>query len=146
MKTRDREFSVSFLFCIVFTRDFNMTAATALSVNVLNYEFPFCICFHFYIIDLHLGAKVKRLYSARTDGPGKSSMFEGKNIHSSPVDGKLLCSYSEKVCMQRRLNGFAFCIRHILEDKGAPFKQCQFFAKYNKSRCINPVPILEERE
>eukprot|EP00794_Sanderia_malayensis_P003249 gene3249-3730_t len=75
----------------------------------------------------------------------ESPMFEGKNIHSSPVDGKLLCSYSEKVCMQRRLNGFAFCIRHILEDRGAPFKQCQFFAKYNKSRCINPVPILEKR-
>jgi len=92
------------------------------------------------------GAKPNRIDNGRTDGAGKPLMFEGKNIHSSPIDGKLLCSYSEKVCMQRRLNGFAFCIRHILEDKGAPFKQCQFFAKYNKSRCINPVPILEERD
>ena len=98
------------------------------------------------IIYLDLGAKPNRIDNGRTDGAGKPLMFEGKNIHSSPIDGKLLCSYSEKVCMQRRLNGFAFCIRHILEDKGAPFKQCQFFAKYNKSRCINPVPILEERE
>ncbi|XP_065052778.1 INO80 complex subunit D-like [Rhopilema esculentum] len=81
----------------------------------------------------------------KVEKPRDVSMFEGKNIHSSPVDGKLLCSYSEKLCMQRRLNGFAFCIRHILEDRNAPFKQCQFFAKYNKSRCINPVPISEKR-
>ena len=97
----------------------------------------------FCISDLFINTPFK---NNRLLKPNDPSMFEGKNIHSSPVDGKLLCSYSEKVCMQRRLNGFAFCIRHILEDKGAPFKQCQFFAKYNKSRCINPVPILEKRK
>lgn len=72
-------------------------------------------------------------------------MFEGKNIHSSPIDGKFLCSYSEKVCKQRRLNGYAFCIRHVLEDKNAPFKQCQFVAKYNGQQCTNPIPLAEER-
>lgn len=72
-------------------------------------------------------------------------MFEGKNIHSSPLDGKLLCSYSEKLCKQRRLNGYAFCIRHVLEDKNAPFKQCQFVAKYNGHQCTNPIPFSEER-
>jgi len=72
-------------------------------------------------------------------------MFEGKNIHSSPLDGKLLCSYSEKLCKQRRLNGYAFCIRHVLEDKNAPFKQCQFVAKYNGHQCTNPIPFAEER-
>lgn len=79
--------------------------------------------------------------------PAKSTnvMFEGKNIHSSPLDGKLLCSYSEKLCKQRRLNGYAFCIRHVLEDKNAPFKQCQFVAKYNGHQCTNPIPFAEER-
>lgn len=72
-------------------------------------------------------------------------MFEGKNIHSSPLDGKLLCSYSEKLCKQRRLNGYAFCIRHVLEDKNAPFKQCQFVAKYNGHQCTNPIPSAEDR-
>lgn len=72
-------------------------------------------------------------------------MFEGKNIHSSPLDGKLLCSYSEKLCKQRRLNGYAFCIRHVLEDKNAPFKQCQFVAKYNGHQCTNPIPFAEDR-
>lgn len=72
-------------------------------------------------------------------------MYEGKNIHSSPVDGKLLCSFSEKTCMQRRLNRYAFCIRHVLEDKNSPFKQCKFVAKYNGQRCTNAIPLREDR-
>lgn len=67
-------------------------------------------------------------------------MFEGKNIHLSPVDGKRLCSFSRKLCKQRRLNGYGFCIRHILEDCHAPFKQCEFTIKSNSEKCFNPVP------
>lgn len=74
-----------------------------------------------------------------------TTMYQGKNIHSSPVDGKLLCSFSEKTCMQRRLNHYAFCIRHVLEDKNSPFKQCKFVAKYNGQRCTNAIPLKEER-
>ncbi|KAG8229096.1 hypothetical protein J437_LFUL009565 [Ladona fulva] len=83
----------------------------------------------------------------------KYNMFEGKHIHFSPIDNKPLCSYSKKICKQRRLNGYAFCIRrevpeapeymHILEDGSAPFKQCSFVAKFKK--CTNPIPSHEER-
>ncbi|XP_078536421.1 INO80 complex subunit D [Lissotriton helveticus] len=72
-------------------------------------------------------------------------MFEGKHIHFSEVDNKPLCSYSPKLCKQRRLNGYAFCIRHVLEDKTAPFKQCEYVAKYNSQRCTNPIPTSENR-
>lgn len=72
-------------------------------------------------------------------------MYEGKHIHFSEVDNKPLCSYSPKLCKQRRLNGYAFCIRHVLEDKSAPFKQCEYVAKYNSQRCTNPIPKSEER-
>ncbi len=72
-------------------------------------------------------------------------MYEGKHIHFSEVDNKPLCSYSPKLCKQRRLNGYAFCIRHVLEDKTAPFKQCEYVAKYNSQRCTNPIPKAEER-
>lgn len=81
----------------------------------------------------------------KTKKEPETAMFQGKNIHSSPVDGKLLCSFSEKTCMQRRLNHYAFCIRHVLEDKNAPFKQCKFVAKYNGQRCTNAIPVREER-
>ncbi|KAK7939265.1 hypothetical protein WMY93_002591 [Mugilogobius chulae] len=78
--------------------------------------------------------------------PDKSHvMYEGKHIHFSEVDNKPLCSYSPKLCKQRRLNGYAFCIRHVLEDKTAPFKQCEYVAKYNSQRCTNPIPKSEDR-
>ncbi|GIX67524.1 INO80 complex subunit D [Caerostris extrusa] len=35
-------------------------------------------------------------------------MFEGKHIHYSPLSKRPLCSFSAKLCHQRRLNGFAF--------------------------------------
>ncbi|XP_065666986.1 uncharacterized protein LOC100205763 isoform X1 [Hydra vulgaris] len=72
-------------------------------------------------------------------------MFEGQNIHLSPIDGKKLCSFSKKLCKQRRLNGYAFCVRHILEDSKAPFKQCVYKTKTNGERCINSVPIALDR-
>ncbi|XP_005921503.1 INO80 complex subunit D [Haplochromis burtoni] len=72
-------------------------------------------------------------------------MYEGKHIHFSEIDNKPLCSYSPKLCKQRRLNGYAFCIRHVLEDKTAPFKQCEYVAKYNSQRCTNPIPKSEDR-
>ncbi|XP_030637665.1 INO80 complex subunit D-B [Chanos chanos] len=73
-------------------------------------------------------------------------MFEGKHIHFSEVDHKPLCSYSPKLCKQRRLNGYAFCIRHVLEDRSAPFRQCEYVAKYNSQRCTNPIPKAQDRK
>ncbi|XP_051567659.1 INO80 complex subunit D-B-like [Myxocyprinus asiaticus] len=73
-------------------------------------------------------------------------MYEGKHIHYSEVDHKPLCSYSPKLCKQRRLNGYAFCIRHVLEDQSAPFRQCEYVAKYNSQRCTNPIPKAHDRK
>lgn len=73
-------------------------------------------------------------------------MYEGKHIHYSEVDHKPLCSYSPKLCKQRRLNGYAFCIRHVLEDRSAPFRQCEYVAKYNSQRCTNPIPKAQDRK
>ncbi|XP_031438630.1 INO80 complex subunit D-B isoform X2 [Clupea harengus] len=75
----------------------------------------------------------------------KRGMYEGKHIHYSELDHKPLCSYSPKLCKQRRLNGYAFCIRHVLEDRSAPFRQCEYVAKYNSQRCTNPIPKAEDR-
>nr|XP_023478243.1 INO80 complex subunit D isoform X1 [Equus caballus] len=85
------------------------------------------------------------LRSADVHKESSHVMYEGKHIHFSEVDNKPLCSYSPKLCKQRRLNGYAFCIRHVLEDKTAPFKQCEYVAKYNSQRCTNPIPKSEDR-
>lgn len=73
-------------------------------------------------------------------------MYEGKNIHYSPIDQKPLCSFSGKVCNQRRLNKYGFCVRHILEDPEAPFKRCAYVAKSSKQTCTQPIPRNEERQ
>ncbi|XP_059145382.1 INO80 complex subunit D-like [Physella acuta] len=73
------------------------------------------------------------------------TMYEGKNIHYSSSDSKLLCSFSGKLCNQRRLNGYGFCIRHILEDPNAPFKRCAYVAKSSNQMCTQAIPKHEER-
>ncbi|ELU02134.1 hypothetical protein CAPTEDRAFT_196622 [Capitella teleta] len=83
-------------------------------------------------------ANVEHTYSCEISELKCCTMFEGKNIHYSDVDHKPLCSCSIKVCRQRRLNGYAFCLRHILEDPSAPFKQCLHQAKHRQ--CSNPIP------
>ncbi|GFS21276.1 INO80 complex subunit D [Elysia marginata] len=75
----------------------------------------------------------------------RTSMYEGKNIHYSSADSKLLCSFSGKLCNQRRLNGYGFCVRHILEDPTAPFRRCAYVAKSSNQMCTQAIPNHEER-
>ena len=80
-------------------------------------------------------------------GNPKLAMYEGKNIHYSPTaDRKPLCSFSGKICNQRRLNHYGFCVRHILEDPTAPFKRCAYVAKSSRQTCTQPIPKNEDRE
>lgn len=53
------------------------------------------------------------------------------------------CAYSVKPCAQRRMDGYAHCVKHILEDPTAPFAQCEHFAKNTNKRCSLPVPLKE---
>jgi len=73
-------------------------------------------------------------------------MYEGKNIHFSQTNKKPLCSFSGKLCNQRRLNNYGFCVRHILEDTTAPFKRCAYVAKSSRQTCTQPIPNTEKRE
>lgn len=97
---------------------------------------------------------------SRDESSPSQKMFVGRNVHISPVDGKTLCSYSKKKCNQRRMEGFAFCNKHVLEvsavfflsdflmqkDPACPFKQCQFLSQVNGRQCSNPIPIGDTRE
>jgi hypothetical protein len=93
--------------------------------------------------------KIFHFFSENTSLYGNSNpaMYEGKNIHYSPSsDQKPLCSFSGKICNQRRLNHFGFCVRHILEDPTAPFKRCAYVAKSSRQTCTQPIPKNEDRE
>lgn len=50
------------------------------------------------------------------------------------------CAYSHRACNQTRLEGYEFCLRHILEDKNSPYKQCSYTAPKTNRRCTNAAP------
>ncbi|XP_067144693.1 KAT8 regulatory NSL complex subunit 2-like [Centruroides vittatus] len=59
---------------------------------------------------------------------------------------KLFCNYVHRVCMQTRLDGYDYCLRHILEDKTAPFKQCSFVHPQNGKRCTKAAPKNDKKD
>ncbi|XP_002739731.1 KAT8 regulatory NSL complex subunit 2-like [Saccoglossus kowalevskii] len=58
----------------------------------------------------------------------------------------LFCLYPHRICMQNRLDGFEYCLKHILEDKNAPYKQCNFVSRNNAKRCTNPAPKTDKKD
>lgn len=45
------------------------------------------------------------------------------------------CNFKGYRCPQMCIDGFLYCIRHILEDENAPFQQCSFTYSYTMKRC-----------
>ncbi|XP_076412813.1 KAT8 regulatory NSL complex subunit 2 isoform X2 [Peromyscus maniculatus bairdii] len=58
----------------------------------------------------------------------------------------LSCSFAHRPCSQPRLEGQEFCIKHILEDKNAPFKQCSYISTKNGKRCPSAAPKPEKKD
>ncbi|XDB50208.1 hypothetical protein AB1E18_003777 [Capra hircus] len=58
----------------------------------------------------------------------------------------LSCSFTHRPCSQPRLEGQEFCIKHILEDKNAPFKQCSYISTKNGKRCPSAAPKPEKKD
>ncbi|XP_071943518.1 KAT8 regulatory NSL complex subunit 2-like [Antedon mediterranea] len=73
---------------------------------------------------------------------GRSNASSRRTLRSE----SLFCSYSHRICMQNRLDGYEYCIRHILEDKNAPFKQCNYISTKNGKRCPHPAPKSDKKD
>lgn len=58
----------------------------------------------------------------------------------------LACAFTPRPCSQPRLEGQEFCIKHILEDRNAPFKQCSYVSTKNGKRCPNAAPKPEKKD
>ncbi|KAM4702408.1 KAT8 regulatory NSL complex subunit 2 [Discoglossus pictus] len=58
----------------------------------------------------------------------------------------LSCSYSHRPCSQPRMEGYEYCIKHILEDRSAPYKQCSYISTKNGRRCSNAAPKPEKKD
>ncbi|MBN3310576.1 KANL2 protein, partial [Amia calva] len=56
------------------------------------------------------------------------------------------CSYARRPCSQPRLEGLEFCIKHVLDDKNAPYRQCSYVSNKNTKRCPNAAPKPEKKD
>lgn len=56
------------------------------------------------------------------------------------------CAFAQRPCSLPRLDGLEFCIKHILEDKNAPFKQCNYVSTKNGKRCPNASPKGDRKD
>uniref|UniRef100_A0A8C7Y5U0 KAT8 regulatory NSL complex subunit 2 n=1 Tax=Oryzias sinensis TaxID=183150 RepID=A0A8C7Y5U0_9TELE len=57
-----------------------------------------------------------------------------------------VCSFTQRPCSQPRLEGLEFCMKHVLEDKNAPYKQCSYVSAKNGKRCPNAAPKAERKD
>jgi len=55
------------------------------------------------------------------------------------------CLYPRHLCTRDRLRGFDFCSLHILEDRNAPYKQCNYTWKQGR-RCQKPAPKQDKKD
>lgn len=56
------------------------------------------------------------------------------------------CLYTSYECTQPSLEGYSYCIKHILEDPNAPYKQCAFVYNTSGRKCQNPAPKVDRRD
>jgi len=56
------------------------------------------------------------------------------------------CSYPHRTCMRNKLEGFDYCIRHILEDRNAPYRQCSYVSSRTGHKCSEAAFKTEKRE
>lgn len=55
-----------------------------------------------------------------------------------------VCSNTQYECTLPRVDSYAYCFRHILQDPDAPYKQCEYeFA--NGRRCLEPSPKYDAK-
>jgi len=66
---------------------------------------------------------------------------------AAPIEmSQSFCSYPHRTCMRNKLEGFNYCIRHILEDRNAPFKQCSYVSSRTGHKCSEAALRTEKRE
>lgn len=70
-----------------------------------------------------------------SSGSGTSNI---KKSHTKLVPDPV-CRYKNRVCHQPVLDKYEYCLKHILEDKNAPYKPCGYPYPNNNKRCLVPA-------
>lgn len=62
------------------------------------------------------------------------------------LKNKKQCAYQPYECTQLTIDGYNYCLKHILYDKTAPFKQCFYVYASNGKRCQLGAPKVDKRD
>lgn len=50
------------------------------------------------------------------------------------------CQFPYRICHHPCLEDYEYCLKHILEDKMAPYKTCSYMYSVNGRKCNQPAP------
>uniref|UniRef100_A0A182N7S3 KAT8 regulatory NSL complex subunit 2 n=1 Tax=Anopheles dirus TaxID=7168 RepID=A0A182N7S3_9DIPT len=56
-----------------------------------------------------------------------------------------VCANTQYECTLPRVDSYAYCFRHILQDPNAPYKQCEYVFP-NARRCLEPSPKYDAKK
>ncbi|XP_061413708.1 KAT8 regulatory NSL complex subunit 2 isoform X1 [Lethenteron reissneri] len=56
------------------------------------------------------------------------------------------CAHTSRPCSLARLDGYEYCLKHILDDRAAPYRQCCYVSARNSKRCPNAAPRNERKD
>ncbi|XP_048523753.1 KAT8 regulatory NSL complex subunit 2 isoform X2 [Dendroctonus ponderosae] len=62
------------------------------------------------------------------------------------LHNKRHCAYESYQCSHLTIDGYKYCVKHILNDKNAPYKQCNFIYQNNSKRCHLPAPKSDRKD
>lgn len=75
----------------------------------------------------------------------KSSPDQGKvlrdQLHKEIEINLKICGNTTYECSLACIDGFNHCIKHILLDSNAPYKQCEYVYTTNSKQCGKAAPI-----
>lgn len=66
-------------------------------------------------------------------------------LHAEIANKTKACSNIAYECSLPRIDGYEYCIRHILQDPTAPFLMCTFLLT-NGKRCLQPAPKYDPKK
>lgn len=66
-------------------------------------------------------------------------------LHAEIANKTKACSNIAYECSLPRIDGYEYCIRHILQDPTAPYLMCTFLLT-NGKRCLQPAPKYDPKK
>lgn len=69
-----------------------------------------------------------------------------EQLHIEIENRTKACSNIVYDCSLPRIEGYEYCLKHILQEPDAPYKQCAYLYPGNNKRCSQPAPKYDPKK